>query len=177
MRTLAWMARNTKLVAHKPATEPSPRRRLVIAERGAAGVEAALEDAAFEETILVADAPGSAPNDLPLRVATRIANLERQGKKLSSATLVLTGGREPEMAAAVRELVARTLLTHLKATGGGELILLASSSGELDALLALVEKLLRELETRSVTIRLQFRSGNTRRAQGSARERRAEVAA
>lgn len=160
MRTLAWMARNTKFVGRTPSTETPRRRRLVVTERGVAGVEGALEDGAFEETILVADAPGSAPIDLALRVAARVALLERQSKTFSSATLMLAGGREAQ-AVATHELVARTLLTHLKAVGGGELIILASGSGERDALLGLVEKLLREVEMRSVTIRLQFRGTKT----------------
>jgi hypothetical protein len=162
MKTLAWMARNTTLASGKTSDVCASRRRLVASERGANAVEAALEDTAFDETFLVADTGGGIASDLPLRVATRLGSLERQRRTLTSATLVLAG-EHGSQAMARRELVARTLLAHLQAAGGGELILLASS-GERDGLLELVEKLLRELDTRGVSIRLQFRHGKARRA-------------
>lgn len=164
MKTLAWMARNTTVVAGKSSDAPA-RRRLVASERGARTVETALEDTAFDETFLVADAGAGSPSDLALRVAARLGGLERQRRSLTSATLVL-GGEHESHSMATRELVARSLLTHLQAAGGGELILLASS-GERELLLGLVEKLLREQETRGVTIRLQFRQGKARRTPGA----------
>ena len=160
MKPLAWMARNTTVVSGKGSEISKPRRRLIASERGASSVETALEDTAFDETFLVADAGAGATSELALRVAARLAGLERQKRTLTSATVVL-GGEHHGHALATRELVARALLTHLQAAGGGELILLGSS-GERDVLLGLVEKLLRERETRGVTIRLQFRPGKAR---------------
>jgi hypothetical protein len=159
------MARNTTLVKGKPSAEPAPRRRLVVTERGVEGVEAVLEDASFDETLVVANAPADSPTGLTLRLALRVAILERQKRACSSAMILLGRGRDPQRAAA-REIVARTLLTHLETAGGGELLLLApsASAAERDELLAFVEKLLGEIETRSVMIRVQFRSDKARLA-------------
>lgn len=163
MRTLAWMARNTRLVRGKPSTETPLRRRVIVTEHEADGVEAALEDTAFDETVLVAEAPANPRAELLVRLAAHIASSERQQRSFSSATFVLAQGADAQTHAA-REVVARALLTHLQAGCGGELVLLApaASSSERDDLLLLVEKLLADLETRSVSIRLQFRPGPRR---------------
>jgi hypothetical protein len=164
MRTLAWMARNTRLLKGKSATETAPRRRVIVTERSADGVQAALEDSAFDETVLVAEAPADSGTDLLLRLAAHIASSERRSRAFSSASFVLGRGADAQTLAA-REVVARTLLTHLETASGGELVLVApaASAAERDDLLLLVERLLADLETRAVSIRLQFRNDQSRR--------------
>jgi hypothetical protein len=62
------------------------------------------------------------------------------------------------------------LLSHLKSTGGTELAILAPSpsDGAPDDLLALVDHLLCELDTQSITVRL--RVGGRREPRGPASE-------
>lgn len=162
MRTLAWMARNTKLAGGKSPVESELRRRLVLIEQGAEGIEAVLRDGSFDETLVIAAAPADAPHELGLNAAARVAALESQKRMCCAATIVLAGDGGSQTLAA-RELAARMLLAHLQAAGGGELVLSAPLLGDRDALLALVEKLLGDLETRAVTIRLQFPSEKKRR--------------
>jgi hypothetical protein len=170
MRTLAWMARNTRWLKRPISTEVTLRRRIIVAERGADGVEGALGDTAFDETVVVAEAATDSLTELTLRLAAHIESSDRRNRAFSSATFVLGRGADVQ-AVAARELVARTLLTHLTTAGGGELVLLASqaSASERDEFILLVEKLLTDLESRSVSIRLQFRSDGVRAssAQGS----------
>lgn len=155
MRALAWMTKHLHPRA-TVASLPEPRGRLIVTERGVTGVEDALAGQAWEETVVVAEQEDTAPIVLLHRISAQLISMERRGAALRSATLV-AGPDCSAQAGAARELVARSLLTHLLAAGSGELVLLTRSpSDELrDELLGLVGRLLPEVEGTSVTIRLQ----------------------
>ncbi len=164
MKTLAWMVQNHALFTKKPAAAAS-RRRIVVVEHSAESFERALDDAEFQETIVVAEPRADAAPNLALRVTGRIAQLEQQRTPAWSATFVLARRNDGQTAAS-RELVARSLLSHLRATGGSELAIVAPapSGAERDDVLDLVDRLLSELDTQSITIRLKFSGSRVRRA-------------
>lgn len=165
MKTLAWMAQHVHPHAVVRAPEPTlGAGRLVVSEVGASSLDAALSREPWQETVLIAEQGDAARAELPARVASRIALLERHGNRLACAVL-LVGSACDASSDAARELVARALLTHLIASGSGELIVSAHEPNrELrDRLVELVGKLLGELTSQAVTIRLQFRSADAPR--------------
>jgi hypothetical protein len=113
---------------------------------------------ATDETIVVAQTSGELPANLVVRVASRLAAVERSGRKLGRAIL-LVGERRDSQVDASRRLMTRAFLSHMLVSGG-ELVIDADGA-EADVrheVLSLVEELLEEFEQRAVPIRLQFRS-------------------
>lgn len=138
-------------------TKPQPVR-LVAVEDGAHGLESRITPDGGEETVVVAQWGGEPPASLIIRVAARIGALERSGKKVGRAIL-LVGERRDDQAIAARRLVARALLSHLLSSNGTELVLdaVGARADARHELLSEVEAMLEELERPSVPIRLQFR--------------------
>jgi hypothetical protein len=132
--------------------------RLITVEEGAHGFESRVAPDGGEETVVVTQWTGEPPSSLIIRVAARIVAIERSGKKVDRAVLLVGQQRDQRTIAARRE-VARALLSHLDASSGAELVLDAVGvpADFRHELLSEVEALLEELEQPSVPIRLQFR--------------------
>ena len=160
MKALAWMARSLRSPAAPLPEVKEPRSRVIVAEAGVPDVDLVGTGGDWEETLVVTSQAAETAMGLPLEVAERIARLERRQLPVASATFFVAPSCD-EQSFAARELVVRTLVTHLVAGGSGELTLVArDASGELrDRLLGLVGQLLGELGTETVVIRLQFRDG------------------
>jgi hypothetical protein len=137
--------------------KPQPVR-LVAVEDGARGFESRVTPDGGEETVVVTQWSGEPPESLIVRVAARIVALERSGKRVDRAILLVGHERDQHVIAA-RRLVARALLSHLHSSSGSELVLdaVGAPASVRHALLAEVEALLEESEAPSVPIRLQFR--------------------
>ena len=106
----------------------------------------------------MAQASNELPANLVIRVAARIAAVERSERKIGRAIL-LVGERRDVQVSGSRWLMTRAFLSHMLSSGGGELVIDAYGA-EADVrhdLLALVEGLLEEFEQGGVPIRLQFR--------------------
>jgi hypothetical protein len=142
----------------KPTGVEAGRVRLVVVEEGAGGFESRVPPDAREETIVVAQTSGELPANLVTRVASRIASIERSGRTIGQA-IVLLDNRHDAQVGASRWSMARALLSHLLVSGGSELVLDADGA-EVNVrheLLSIVEALLEEFEQGRVPIRLQFR--------------------
>jgi len=142
--------------------------RLVVVEDGALGFESRVPPDDGEETLVIAQTSGELPANLVIRVASRIGALERSGRKIGRAIL-LVGNRQDAQVAAARWVIARALLSHLLARGGSELVLDAdrAEGAVRNELLSLVEGLLERVEPSGVPIRLQFRRAPPRPARPS----------
>jgi hypothetical protein len=160
MRALAWMTRSLRSPAAPLPEAKAPSSRVIVAEAGVPDVDLLGAGGNWEETLVITGQAAETPMGLPLEVASRIARLERRRLPVSDATFFVAQACD-EQSSAARELVVRTLVTHLVAAGSGELILVArDASGELrDRLLGLVGQLLGEIGAQPVVIRLQFRDG------------------
>lgn len=151
------------LRANRPAPRPRPSSgRLIVVEHGARGLDSFLSADTSDETALVAQGADDDPVELPFRIMGRIALIERAGRSIDCAVVVMAPTLEPRSRAA-RELIARTLHAHLRARGPGELVLAAprAQADQRLELLTLVEALLNEHES-SVTIRVQFHDDRPR---------------
>jgi hypothetical protein len=137
--------------------KPQPVR-LVAVEDGAHGFESRVAPDGGDETVVVTQWSGEPPESLIGRVAARIVALERSGKKVDRAILLIGQKRNPHTIAA-RRLVARALLSHLHSSSGTELVLdaVGAPANVRHELLSEVESLIEESERPSVPIRLQFR--------------------
>ena len=167
MKALAWMARNIRSQATVAASSrPRPRARMLVAERGVEAIGHALsDDVEWEETVVVCQPEAEPEVSLPQGVVSRIAQMEQRGLVLGRAVLLVSSGHDSQTLA-VRELVARSLLEHLSLAAVGELVVVAHDASEAlrDELLGLVGKLLGEVESQKVPIRLQFRAAAPVRA-------------
>jgi hypothetical protein len=154
MKALAWMSKHVKA---RPEPARAARCRLVVQESGSTFLPADLGGADWDETIVLPADDSSVPVKLAVEVAGRVAAMERHKAVLGCAALVVSTANEPQTAPA-RELVARALLSHLVAGGAGELVLVAPGASSVlrDQMLSLVGRLLEELESRAVTIRVHF---------------------
>lgn len=132
--------------------------RLVVVEDGVQGFESRVPRDEGDETIVVVQSGGESPVALMMRVAARIAVIERSEKKVGQA-IVLVGNRHDTQEASARWLIARACLSHLHSNAGTELVLdaLGAEPEVRHELLALVETLLEKNKQRSIPIRLQFR--------------------
>jgi len=129
-----------------------------VSVEGGAGAFDALPPPGVDETVIVAQALGEQSSTFAVRAVEHVAAIERSGRVIAPAVLVPVSSLDRRLLAA-RAFVARALLTHMAASGSGELVLVAPG---LDAaaraeLLSLRESLLEEYANRGVTIRLQFR--------------------
>jgi hypothetical protein len=142
----------------KPRKVEQPNIRLVVVEGGACGFESRVPPDASEETIVIAQTEGEAPASLALRVASRIASVERSRRRIGRAVLLVAERRDAHVSRS-RRLMTHACLSHMHQNGDGELIVDADrAEAEVrDDLLSLVEGLLEEFEQGSVPIRLQFR--------------------
>jgi hypothetical protein len=149
----------TRHAARKPIDAASLVRqvRLVSVEAGSCAFDGVTPDGA-DETVVVAQAPGEAASTLALRTVDHVAAIERSGRAIAPAIIVLSPSLDSQVLAA-RSLSARAMLTHMAERRSGELLLVARglTATARDAVLSLVEKLLDEYSNRGVTIRLQFR--------------------
>jgi hypothetical protein len=130
---------------------------LIVVEEGARVIDA-IPGGDWDETVVIAERVPAEPLGLAEQVAARLGQLEREHKLLQTAELIVAS-RHDVAAAAARRLVARALLSQLTAGGGGELVVVAedADSQGRDALLDLVSRLLSEIRSDAVTIRVQFR--------------------
>jgi hypothetical protein len=147
----------------RPAPGGGAVGRMIVVEHGALALDAFTRADGSEETTLVAEGVGDPPLDLPFRVVGRLALIERGRVPVSRALLFVAPRLDTESVAA-RELTARTLLSHMGAAGGGELVLVGDGA-DVDlrhSLLALVETLVLDHEKIPVVMRLQFRTAPAR---------------
>ena len=159
----------------RTAQRKASSERLIVVEDGAWGLDSSLSVDASDETVVVAQGAGEDPVELPFRVMGRIALIERAGRSIERAVVVMAPKLEPQSQAA-RALIARTLHAHMRARGPGELVLAAHGvQAELRLeLLTLVETLLSEHES-SVIIRLRFHDDGSRLVTEGASKARPEV--
>jgi hypothetical protein len=152
MKALAWMAKNLRRAADPL---PSPRCRLVVLER-LARWEDGLESGDFERTAIVSEEASEGMLSLIRRIAIRVASFERHGVQPTLAMLFV-GPKEDEQSMTERERVAEALVQCIKS--GGELVIVAlgADAAQRDGLLSLVGRMLGRLDSRQVTIRVQFR--------------------
>jgi hypothetical protein len=127
------------------------------------------------ETIVVTQAEGELSVSLMYRVGSEIGALERAGKRIRRAVLVV-GATSGNQWSAARVLITRALFTSMHAHGGGELSIVTIGAEETvrHELLALVEGLVAEHAPCSVTIRLRFERDEAPRGNASGTFRVAE---
>jgi hypothetical protein len=141
-----------------PKVENPQAVRLVVVADGASGLESRVVPDGGEETVVVAQWRDEPPASLLLRVAARMGAIERSGRKVGQATL-LVGEQRGGQTIAARRTIARALFSQLLSSGGTELVLDAVGA-PVDIrhqLLTEVEGLLEEFERPSASVRLQFR--------------------
>lgn len=133
-----------------PRTAP-PRRsevrrvRLVVVEDGAPAVDSHLSPVPCDETVVVHQLDGELPVDLARRVVRRIGALERSGRGVARAAILMACRSDSQVMAA-RHLLARALVAHAHAAlaGATEFILAVDGGGDADLrqeLMALAEVL------------------------------------
>ena len=152
------------VAAHAPPTQPSAQVRLVVVEDGALSLDSHVSPDDGEETVVVVQSHGELPLKLAERVVRRIAAIERSARRIGQ-TIVLLAARLDEQSMAARYLLARALLAHVGAAGPADLMLAVSGDAELalrHGLLALVETLVTEPGSRTVSIRIRFGTGRVR---------------
>jgi hypothetical protein len=153
--------------------------RLIIVEEGAGKLDSHSPfggvQAVDSETILVTQAEGELSVSLMYRVGSEIGTLERAGKRIRRAVLVV-GATSGNQWSAARVLITRALFTSMHAHGGGELSIVTIGAEETvrHELLALVEGLVAEHAPCSVTIRLRFERDEAPRGNASGTFRVAE---
>lgn len=154
MKLPSWIQKSHRAEAH---TTPAPLCRLVVVEDGAR-VADAIPGGDWEETVVIAERASAEALGLADQVVARLGQLERERKLLQTAELIVAS-RHDGATAAARRVVARALISGLTAAGSGELVVVAEDADSLgrDALLDLVSRLLSEIRSDAVTIRVQFR--------------------
>ena len=133
--------------------------RLIVLEDRARSTDSVLTADEWEETTLIVQGAGDTAVELPFRVMGRLALLERSGRIVDRAVLVIASNRDAQSQAA-RELTCHALIVHMEGQGYGELVL-AAPGAEIQLrheLMTLVEGLLCGHEGSSVMIRLEFHS-------------------
>lgn len=107
--------------------------------------------------VLVAQHPREPDTELVVRTTRQLALLDRNHQAASAAVLAV-GSPKTASATASRELVARTLLRHLAASDGGELVLFARhASPELRKdVMTLASALVPALAGTHVSVRVRF---------------------
>jgi hypothetical protein len=95
---------------------------LVVIEFGASWPRWLNPNADRGDLAVVAQHYAGPPSDLITQVAMRVTRLQSRGWQLSSMVLV-SNGRADAPTAAARSILARGLLAHLAASGGGSFVL------------------------------------------------------
>lgn len=158
-------------VEHRIVPGPrSDRLGLVVVERGGAAPELRVDDGEDEwaELVVVSQAQDERPADLALRTVRRMAALERARRYVTEALFVLGGGDErPRIAA--RELIVRTVLSHMSEGKRGQVMLAAEAIADAEArhrLIVLAGDLASEVEPCGITIGVRFTPPPRRKASG-----------
>jgi hypothetical protein len=143
-----------------PQRSYTRRVRLIVVEGGARAIDSHLLPEECEETVVVYQSKGELPVELALRSVRRIGMLERSGRGIGRA-VVLMAARHDDQSMAARHLLARALLihVHIALAGAGELIFAVGGGADVDLryeLVGLVEALIGEPGCSSVPIRLRF---------------------
>ncbi|HKY40541.1 MAG TPA: hypothetical protein VJN18_31620 [Polyangiaceae bacterium] len=99
---------------------------LVVIEFGASWPRWLNPNADRGDLAVVAQHYAGPPTDLITQVAMRVTRLQARGWQLSSMVLV-SNGRADTPTAAARSILARGLLAHLAASGGGGFVLSVDS--------------------------------------------------
>ena len=99
----------------RPAVRPAT---LVVIEFGASWPRWLNPSGDRGDLAVVAQHYAGPPTDLITQVATRVTRLQARGWQLSTMVLV-SNGRADMPTAAARSILARGLLAHLSASGGG----------------------------------------------------------
>jgi hypothetical protein len=122
----------------------------------------------WAELVVVSQAVDERPADLALRTVRRMAALERAKRYVTEALLVLGDGDErPRLAA--RDLVVRTILSHMSEAKQGQLMFAAESINDPEArhrLIVLAGDLASEVEPCGITIGVRFARPAPRKASG-----------
>jgi hypothetical protein len=111
------------------ATEVRMKARpatLVVIEFGASWPRWLKPTGAHGDLAVVAQHYAGPPTDLITQVAMRVTRLQARGWHLSSMVLV-SNGRADTPTAAARSILARGLVAHLAASGGGSFVLSVDS--------------------------------------------------
>lgn len=144
-----------------PPQRSSIRRvRLIVVEDGARAIDSYLSPEECEETVVVHQSDGELPVELARRIVGRIGTLERSGRGIGRA-VVLMASRNDDQSMAARHLLARALIihAHVAPAGAGELIFAVGDGADVDLryeLMALVEALIGEPGGSPMPIRLRF---------------------
>jgi hypothetical protein len=157
-------------VEHRIVPRPrGDRLGLVIVEGGAAAPELSVDDGdEWAELVVVSQAVDERPADLALRTVRRMASLERAKRFVTEALFVLADGQErPRLAA--RELIVRTILSHMSEAKCGQLMLAAEAISDVEArhrLIVLAGDLASEVEPCGITIGVRFTRPPRRKTSG-----------
>ena len=132
--------------------------RLIVREDGAAGFDSEVFPDGRDETVVVAQLRGEAIAEGVRRTISRIASLERSGRAIDSAVLLLSAERSAERLAS-RQIVTRALFAHMAEHRQGELVISAEDvdADVEDELFALAASLDQEFPRAGVDLKLRVR--------------------
>lgn len=133
--------------------------QLLIVESGAGSLRCDIAGAGFDEVIVLGQCEGESAVELLLRASARLSSLERTGRQVARAVIIIAPLLDPQFAAA-RRLMGLAILSHvLVAAQDSELVLSVDESAtpELRAdVIALVESLVAHPGSRYAPIRVRF---------------------
>jgi hypothetical protein len=109
--------------------DDQPSVRVVVREDGAARFESEVLPDGRDETVVLAQLRGEPPADAVRRALARIASIERSGRTIESAVLLVAPWSDAELIAS-RSLVTRALVAHMAASRRGELVISAEDADE-----------------------------------------------
>ena len=139
--------------------EPQPGARLILVEPGVPSIASILSSTRGGSDLIVHVQQHGADVSSLLHAALRsVGELDRGSGSLERVVLVV-GDDTMASTSSARELLTRALVTHMGASGGGELELVGPKGGHLgvrEDLWLLVEELLAIACESSVSIRLRF---------------------
>ncbi len=147
-------------IQHRIVPGPrSDRLALVVVEQGAPLPELREENHdQWEEVVVVTQNDDERPADLALRTVRRVAALERARRFVTEAIFVLGDGEErPRLAA--RDLITRSILSHMTEAKQGRLMLAAEAVIDPEhrhRLIVLAGDLAGEVEPCGITIGVRF---------------------
>lgn len=135
-----------------------PARLVVVEDAARITADFLLDSINDGENVTVLVQDRNATRSLAARTMRRLADVERAGKKLTEAVIVVSAAKDAGTLAA-RCLLVRLLLAHLLRTGGGEVVLAADGATDSELrhqLLALAGTLAGEVGSSGIAIRVRF---------------------
>lgn len=144
--------------AKRAQPEETPTRLVVVEDRAHLKADFLLDSATDGESVTVLVQDHDSAHRLAVRTMRRLASVERTGKRLTQAVVVV-GSDKDASALAARCVLVRVLLAHLVRAGAGEVVLTAGGDTDSELrhqLLALAGTLAGEVGSSGVAIRVRF---------------------